>query len=224
MPPRSKPRTPSTTLADERKAGYNMGMKRFALIACLAGSFAAAAEEKKPSGPDEKTRIKIAEYMLRTPMNEASPTLIEPFLALDPETLPKRLREKGRAKQLEIRMLLKLHDTKKKGSVLQPVEGCTISTFLRSVKDIPLYQMMGFGEITEDEEKEVMDRTLCREIDLGCHFSLMIFHDAGSKKPRRLFLHGNDPMMSIVALARDKVKRAIGGNCYFGVRGVSCMH
>lgn len=200
-----------------------MAVRMFALIACLSLSGAAAAENRKPSRPDEKTQIKIAEYMLKTPMNEASPALVEPFLALDSETLPKRLREKARAKQLEIKTLLKLHDTKKKGSVLQPVEGCTVSSFLKPTKDIPLYRMMGFEEIFEDEEKEVMERTLCREVDLGCHFSLMIFYDAGSKKPRRLFLHGNDPMMTLVAVARNKGKATIGGNGYFGIGGVSCM-
>jgi len=47
-------------------------MKALALFACLAG-FAAAADS---SGPDEKTRIQIVEYMLKTPMNEADPTLV----------------------------------------------------------------------------------------------------------------------------------------------------
>lgn len=191
-------------------------MKLLALVLCLIGS--AAVKDKKPSGPDEKTRIKIAEYMLKTPTNEASPVVVEPFLALDADVLPKRLRVRTRAKQLEIRTLLKLHDTKKKGSGLSPVPGCSQASFLKPTKDLPSYQMAGFEEITEDEEKHVMRRTRCEEVDLGCQFSLMIFHDAGSKKPRRLFLMANDPLMALVAAARGD---GGGQNNYFGV-GISC--
>ncbi|MEK7389438.1 MAG: hypothetical protein AAB036_07055 [Elusimicrobiota bacterium] len=199
-------------------------MKPFSLVVLLAVSLSAAEGEKKSSSLDEKTRLKVVEYMLKTPVNEASPAVVKPFLALDPETLPKQQRAKVIAKQLEISTLLKLHDTKKKGSVLSPVEGCTVSTFLKPTKDIAAYIMAGFMEITEDEEKELMDRTLCHEVDLGCQFSLTIFHDAGSKKPRRLFLAGNDPLWALVAAARAKSGASIGGRGYFGIGLASCMH
>ena len=199
---------------------------------CLASALFAAdvtkpagpTEAKKPAGPDEKTKIKIVEYMFKTPLDKASPSVVGPFLELDVETLPKNLRAKARAKQLDVRTLFRLHDTKKKGSVLAVVEGCTPSSYVKPHKEIPAYQMAGYQEITEDEEKGVEERTLCREVDLGCHFSLIIFDDAASKKPRRLFLHGNDPMMTMVAATRANSKASIGGNGYFGIGGVSCMH
>ncbi len=215
---------PNITLADKQKAGYNMAMVRFAFIVCMAGTFAAATEVKKPAGPDEKTKIKIVEYMFKTPLDQASPAVVGPFLELDAETLPKGLRAKARAKQLDVRTLFKLHDTKKKGSVIPVLEGCTASSFVKPMKEIPAYQMAGYQEITEDEEKGVMERTLCKEVDLGCHFSLIVFTDPDPKIPRRLFMHGNDPMMTMVAATRAKSKASIGGNGYFGIGGVSCMH
>ena len=190
---------------------------------CLVSALI-AAEIKKPAGPDEKTKIKIVEYMFKTPLDQASPAVVGPFLELDAETLPKGLRAKARAKQLDVRTLFKLHDTKKKGSVLPVVEGCTATSFVKPMKEIPAYQMAGYQEITEDEEKGVMERTLCQEVDLGCHFSLTVFTDTNPKIPRRLFLHGNDPMMTMVAATRAKSKASIGGNGYFGIGGVSCMH
>ena len=194
-------------------------MKVLVLLACLTG-LAAAAESKKPSRPNERADVMLAERMLKIELSDAPPVLIEPFLALDSNALPKRLREKTRARQLEIRTYLKLYDTKKKGGVLQAVEACSETSFVKPMKDLPFYREAGWTEeITEFEEDQVSEFTLCREIDLGCHFTLMIFHDAGSKKPRRLFLTGSDPIMMLVARARSKT---LGGN-YFGT-GLSCMH
>ncbi|PIR16685.1 MAG: hypothetical protein COV48_09520, partial [Elusimicrobia bacterium CG11_big_fil_rev_8_21_14_0_20_64_6] len=83
-------------------------MRAIALLLCLAGSMFAADS----SGPDEKTRIKIVEYMLKTPMNEADPTLVSGFMKLDPESLPKKLRDKARGKQMEIDAIVKIHKGK----------------------------------------------------------------------------------------------------------------
>lgn len=201
-----------------------MKLKIVPLVLCLLASALHAAEVKKPAGPDEKTKIKIVEYMLKTPLDQASLSVVGPFLELDVETLPKNLRAKARAKQLDVQTLFKLHDTKKKGSVLPVVEGCTASSFVKPMKDIPSYQMAGYQEITEAEEKGVMERTLCNEVDLGCHFSLIIFAGADPKIPRRLFMHGNDPIMTMVAATRANAKASIGGNGYFGIGGFSCMH
>lgn len=140
-------------------------------------------------------------------------------LALDPDTLPKRLRRDVRARQLEVRGYVKLHQTKKKGGVLQPVEGCTESSFIKPTKELSLYQQAGWNEeITEAEEDQLMEYTRCQEPDLGCLFTLMIFKDAGSKAPRRLFFMGSDPIMMLVVAGRTKT---LGGN-YFGT-GLSCM-
>ncbi|MBI3289520.1 MAG: hypothetical protein HYZ74_08390, partial [Elusimicrobia bacterium] len=152
-----------------------------------------------------------------------SPSVIEPFLTIDPETLPKRMRAKIRAKQLEIRTLLKLHDTKKKGSILQPSEGCTQASFVKPTSELPGYAFAGYEEITESEERQLLERTLCNEVDLGCHFSLVIFYDAGSKVPRKLYMSTMDPLMALVAAARGGSKAGVGGNGYFGT-GISCMH
>jgi hypothetical protein len=158
--------------------------------------------------------------MLKTPLNEAKTAVIEPFLAIDTETLPKKLRVKARAKQVEVKTLLKLHDTKKKGNVLQSLPGCSAGQFVKHPRELPFFQQVGYAEVNEDDVEAVKTRTLCTDDDLTCQFSMLIFYDpdAKPKKPRRLFLLPNDPLMIMIEAAKKKVQ---GGN-YFGT-GFSCM-
>ena len=98
-------------------------MKSLALLLCL--TFPAAAAD---SGPDEATRIKIAEYMLKTPLNEADPSLVSGFMKLDASALPKKLQDKARGKQLEIDAIVKIHNGKKKGPFRFPA-ACVIKRY-----------------------------------------------------------------------------------------------
>lgn len=169
--------------------------------------------------PAKKADIELAEYMLKVELSEASPSAVGPFLALDPEGLPKRLRRGVRARQLEVRGYVKLHQTKKKGGILQPAEDCGPNSYIKPTRDLPLYQQAGWTEeITEAEEDQVMEYTRCQEPDLGCLFTMMVFKDAGSKVPRRLFFMGSDPIIMLVVSSR---KKTLGGN-YFGT-GLSCL-
>ena len=102
----------------------NMSMlKALAAGLCLFLAAHAFAE-----GPDEKTRIKLAEYMLKTPMNEADPTIVSGFMKLDPESLPKKMRDKVRGKQMEIDQIVKIHSGKKKGPFRFPA-ACEIKRY-----------------------------------------------------------------------------------------------
>jgi hypothetical protein len=191
-------------------------MRLIALLLCLAGTAALGAEP-----PDDATKLKIVEYMLKTPTEDASPAVIEPFLAIDPQTLPKKLQSKAYAKQLEVKTLLKLHDTKKKGSWLKPSEGCTADTFIKPTKEIPIYQSFGYAEVDQEDVDTVSKRTHCKEIEFGCQFSMIIFFDRDAKKPkpRRLFFMQTDPIMALIGAAHSHV----GGGNYFG-GGLSCAH
>lgn len=200
---------------------YNTGMPTVLVLALALVLPAAAADKPDAAGTADKTVIELVDYFLKTPTADANPKLVEPFLALDPDALPKRQREKARAKQLEIRTLVRLHDTKKKGSILMPAEGCTLESFVHPQKDYGIFAIAGFGPITEDDLTYVMQRTHCTELDLGCQFSLTIFFDKGSKKPRRLMLHENDPVEAIVAEGRHSGKS--NQTNFFGL-GLTCNH
>jgi hypothetical protein len=183
------------------------------LLLLLAAASASAA------GMDEATTRKLIDKVLAVPTAEVDPRLVDPFLALDPETAPKPKRKKVAARQIEIRTLFKLHDTKKKGAILQPVPGCTVESGVKSHAQVDAYKFAGYEEVQEDERDEVEKRTMCTETDMVCQFSLVIFHDKGSKKPRRIFFHANDPLMAIVAGIRGK---AGGQTKFFGLGGVTC--
>ena len=177
-----------------------------------------AAETGAAAGTADKTTVELVEYFLKVPTSDANPELVDPFLAVKTETLPARLRGKARAKQIEIRALIKVHDAKKKGMIVQRPAGCTMDSFVRPFSDEYAYRIAHYVPITEDEELYLLKQTGCVETDLGCEFSLTIFHDAGSTRPRRLMLHESDPLMGIVARYRE---HGSGGTRFFGT-GLFC--
>jgi hypothetical protein len=183
------------------------------LLALLLAAAPAPARAAAKSGTADKTTLELVGYFLKVPTAQASPKLIQPFLAVDVDTLPPRLRRKTRAKQIQIRTLIKVHDARKKGMIVQPAAGCTLDSIVRPTSDETAYMLAGFQFITEDEEHFVLQQTKCQEEDLGCEFSLVIFHDAGSKKPRKLALHVRDPLMGLVARYREK---GSGSTHFFG--------
>jgi hypothetical protein len=98
---------------------------------------------------------------------------------------------------------------------------CRLETFVYPTKAEPYITAFGFTPITEDDERCVMERTTCKEIDLGCQFSLHIFWDKGSKKDRRLYFLAADPIMAIVGQCRGK---GGGQSKFFGGGTLSCLH
>jgi hypothetical protein len=189
---------------------YNNAMRTLALALLCASSFARA--EPTAAGADAET-TKLVEYFLKTPTSQADTKLVASFLAVDPAQLPERLRAKTRGKQLEIRTLIHLHDTKKKGNWLRPAEGCTLEKFIFPLKDAPVYLMAGYEYITEEQESYVKNRTSCEEQEQGCQFSLIILFDKG--KPRRLLLYPSDPLNAVIA----EMKNGKGGQTNFFGRG-----
>ena len=163
--------------------------------------------------------VELVEYFLKVPTSEADPKFVPQFLAVDAQSLPKKLRRKAQSKQIEIQTLIKLHDEKKAGSFVMPLEGCTAKDFVLPLDQAALYLTLGFEEIDEDELKYVTDRTKCDEVDLGCRFSLKIFFQ--KKKDRRLMFNASDPIMAIVAEARSK---GGSGSHLFGGGAIGCMH
>lgn len=163
-----------------------------------------------------KTAVDLAKYFLKTPTSDVDTKLIDPFLKIDAETLPVKLRRKVVVKQYEIAALIRLHDTKKAGSLIQPADNCDEHNFVKPLSLASAFE--GMETVTEDELKYVMDKTKCTEIDLGCRFSMLIFFE--KKKDRILKFSASDPIMAIVAEARGK---SGSGTHFFGIT-MTCMH
>lgn len=194
-------------------------MNALALILCLAGSAAAA----EPSGPDEATRIKIVEYMLKTPMNEADPALVSGFMKLDAAALPKKLRDKALAKQLEIDAVVRIHNGKKKGPFRFPSPACTPKRY-RGPDGVRIMGLiMSNTEIEWEEEDYIEKKSDCTEDQLICEFSLNVVLIERKGKPplKRFYLMENDPLMAFVAEKRGG--GASAGNRYFQELKPSCQ-
>ena len=189
---------------------------QFLMAALLATAAPALSADKKDVDQNaSETTVKLVEYFLKVPTADANPELINPFLAVNVESLPKKMRGKAAAKQAEVSALIRLHDRRKAGSLVQPKEDCSMKDFIK-----PLNMAGFFGsyeEVTEDELRYVSDKTKCTEMDLGCRFSLLIFYE--KKKDRILKFMPNDPIMAIVAEFRNK-----GGSTNFFGSGYTCMH
>lgn len=193
------------------------------MITILLAAWAACAVPAVAAAPDEATTQQIVDYALRTPTSDMDPKLANAFLDLDVEKLPKKKKEKARAKQLELQTLLKISKGKKKGGIRWPTpEGCKPKVY--GPGDAGALSIAGFAEIKDDEEAFLLERTKCTEPELCCEFSLTLLAMPQKKGPplMRYFLHENDPINALLAEYRN---RNTGGQTKFFGGGVfSCNH
>lgn len=199
---------------------YNTRMTLLLAAFLLAAGPARAADPAPgaaAAAPADKETIELVNYFLKVDLADANPKLIDPFLAVKTETLPKNLRNRAAAKQVEIAALLRIHDTKKKGIFVQPTPECSETSFVKPLAMASYFPSPGYEEVSEDDLKCVMDQTKCTEIDLGCRFSMLIFYE--KKKDRILKFNAVDPIMAVVAGCRGK-----GGSSHFFGLGYTCMH
>jgi len=178
-----------------------------------------------PAGVAADTEtVKFVQYFVSIPTSELKAEWIEHFLAVDPETLPKKLRRPYKAKRLELYTLKQLSDSRKKGLLVKTADDCSIPKEAKS-QDIALLQWVGYQEIFEDEEQYLIDKTQCSQKQQMCEFTLQIIIE---KKPgskfvkKRYFMHGKDPLMALVS-----ERRAIGehrNTNFFGIGAFpSCL-
>jgi hypothetical protein len=186
-----------------------------ALLLCAAPLF--AAEPAADDGTADKATVDLVKYFLKVPISDASTKLIDPFLAIKTDTLPAKLRGKAAAKQTEIAALLRIHERKKVGSLVYPLDGCSEKDFVKPLKEAPFFPAPGYEKVNEEELKYVMDKTKCTEIDLGCRFSMLIFFE--KKKDRIVKFLAADPIMAIVAESHG----GGGTSKLFGL-GYTCEH
>jgi hypothetical protein len=177
-----------------------------------------------PAADADKATLKMVEFFIKAPVSELPPDHIEEFLAVDPDTLPKKLREPYKGKRLELYTLKQLSAGKKKGFFRMPEQDCAIPKDAKS-NDIKALKFAGYEEIPEDEKDCVEKITHCNEHQLMCEFTLQIVIETVGKKKkervRHIFLHQNDPLMAVVAQCRA----GVGGQTnFFGTLKPSCAH
>lgn len=180
---------PST--AGRSGIGARLGL----LLSALLGAAAAGAAE-----PADAKTVRMVKVFLRTPVEQVPPEAVEGFMALDPGALPKGLRLKTRARQLQLGEIRRLADGKKKGSWRTIVQNDCSWVEPLTPENLRMLRMAGFNELREDEKEFLEKKTDCREMDLMCEFSLKILEGAErGRLRRRYFLYWLDPLWAYVA-------------------------
>ena len=150
------------------------------------------------------------ELFLKADTAELPPEQIPRFLSVPPASLPSKLRERCQAKQSELKALMRLSKSKKKGPLkrlgVEEKAECRIEE--GSALYIQTLLSFGFDEIYEDEEKFLMERTRCEECELQEESSLTLVLVPAKKKGerpfKRMFMSMNDPFHAIIAAYRKK--------------------
>ena len=198
-------------------------MKTLALV--LLGFLAARGQARAEPVPADAETVKFVQYFVKTPVQELQADWIDNFLAIDPGTLPKKLRRSYEARKLELYTLKQVSDSKKKGLLVKTGDDCSIPKDAKSA-DVALLRMAGYQEIFEDEEKFVIEKTQCSQKQQMCEFTLQVVLEKqpGTKLVRkRYFLHGRDPLMALVAEHRASGEHR--NTNFFGLGAFpSCTH
>jgi hypothetical protein len=191
---------------------------RFLRLACAGALLipSAAAAAAKPPKPSQET-VRFVETFAAAETSALPPEEVPRFLAVDPESLPEKLRERFLAKRSELLALKRIAEGKKKPPLRRlGVDKPAECRYEKGGEAFCQYLLgFGFEEITEDEEKVLMNRTKCDECELMEESSLTIVvippRKKGERPSRRLFMNLNDPFMSVIAAYR----KGTGGQTNF---------
>jgi hypothetical protein len=171
--------------------------------------------------------VRMVELFLKAPTADLPPDAVPSFMAVDPASLPKRLRGSYLAKRAELDALKRLAQGGKKG-YFRRMGSDKKAVCDKEQRDptgnLPGYlARLGFITITEDDLLCLMQKTKCNECELQEEFSLTSIivpsRDKGKGKPkdeRKLLLHPLDPLNAIVGVCREG-KQKVGGTDFFGI-------
>lgn len=194
--------------------------------ALLAGAAPAWARHKaKPSAADAGTAdaddVKLVRLFLKLPTADLPEEAVPHFLEIDPETLPKKLREPYKGKRLELYTLKQMADNKKKGLIRSPDPACEQVQQAKS-QDIAALRLAHYEEISVQDELCLEKQTHCTERGMMCEFSLQIVDEKKKKgKLRHYFLYPGDPLAVLLIPCRPGTK--VGGNSnFFSAMKPSC--
>ncbi|MBI5244553.1 MAG: hypothetical protein HY922_12875 [Elusimicrobia bacterium] len=174
--------------------------------------------------------LKLVELFVNAPTSELPPEKVPDFLAVDPKTLPAKLRMSWMQKRQELLALKKIADGQKKPPIRRidvpppserdclPLEGEMADAILRSA---------GFNDVEEHEVMFLMEQTKCTECELMVEFTLekALKHVKGKKGQvttrTYYFLHPKDPLWTLVGAYRAGNKNPFG-TPFFGIGHPRC--
>ncbi|MFH1725151.1 MAG: hypothetical protein ABII00_11105 [Elusimicrobiota bacterium] len=166
--------------------------------------------------------IRLVEFFLAAETGDLPYEAVPQFMEVDPEALPRRLRDRYRAKRTELLALRKIAEGKKKPPLrrLGVEDEPVCSEKVESQRYVDTLLSMGFLPITEDEENFLIQKTKCTECELQEEFSLTVVIVPPKKKKgrptRHLLLKDSDPLALLVELYRE-ARGNITGTKFFGV-------
>ena len=201
--------------------GVLNGLLAVALLVA-PGPVPAGAAEKAAKADD---KLELVQFFLKTPVSRLPAEAIGEFLAIDPKTVPAKLRDRFEVKRQELIGLKKIADGQMKPPVRrlnQPDQ--TDCEPPREMSMIGPMAQVGFVEIFEDESRRLMKDTECSECELRTEFSLTLVVTPAKKKGGKpilhYMLHGNDPLNALVAGYRGGTKPF--GTNFFGIGNPKC--
>lgn len=193
--------------------GYTWAMRFLVGAAILGLSLAPAAAA---GGTADKDTVEFAKRFLEIETSELPPELIPRFMEIEPATLPAKLRQKAKARQIELDTLLKISQSGKKPPIRrlgkEPLERCPKR---REDNDevVKMLRNMGFQQIGDEEEAWLEQKTNCTECELMEEFSLEVIlvrpkkqdEKKGKEPPwmRYYLLHDSDPLTALLAQYRQ---------------------
>lgn len=182
---------------------------------------------------DQKTNS-FVEYFLKTPTIKLDPNLIPQFLAIDPATLPQKLRTKYESKRFELYALKKTAAGQKEGFVRSPNDSDSQCKEISVRKGIRFYTSnfpeetikgmtlphlllaLNFAHFTEVPESILpclRQKTQCSQQDMVCDFTLSVLAiKKGKSETLRYFLFEHDVLGQVVALCQ---RSGLGKNTNF---------
>ncbi len=178
------------------------------------------------TAPAAKDTVDMVEAFVKLPIDQMPADHIDEFVAVDPESLPKKLQKGFKARRLELYTLKQLFKRKKEGTIISSDDSCAVPHEAKS-GEIGLLTMVGYVEIFEDEKRWLEDKTKCTERDMMCNFTLQIVDDVVKKKKvRKYFLYCKgaacDALMVLVGAHRSQV--AGKQTNFFGSGAPVCTH
>lgn len=192
-----------------------------ALFLSLWLALPAAAADKKA---DAET-VKLVSQVVKVDIPDIPPEAVEAFLAVDPETLPKKLRKPFEVRKIELYTARQLALAKKKSNWRSiNKEECSLPKEAQA-KAVGFLMFAGYGKVTDEEIAYVEKRSGCTQRDMMCEFTLQIILEKQKdrKEPKKIYLlHTKDALMAYVSELRAGMS---GGNTnFFGTIHGSCTH
>ncbi|MDE2313553.1 MAG: hypothetical protein KGL04_05215 [Elusimicrobia bacterium] len=148
----------------------------------------------------------MVEKFLQTPVPQLPPEEIEPFITINPDTLPKRLRAPYLAKRIELETLRRAYEAKTVGQHGKPRSGAACGDVIPGGAALARQMSKNLFKISPLEEAWLMRGTRCTQRELMCDFTLTVVYRKKRRKTpsaQWYFLNPEDPLVIFVSEKRS---------------------